>query len=419
MSQKRGLLGQILLERELVAESDLEQALARQVLQGGRLGSNLVERGSLSIEALANALSYQLGVAAADLQRATIDESALATLPAAICDKYKILPLRLHERTLHLAMQDPQRRDLVDHLSAALRVHIQPYVVPQLRLLYALERFHRIPRPKRYLREPAANVQQGKQDERRAYLAATVDAQPTNQTDRAGVTSSAHVIAPPPSAETPPHPGVDPLSTGAATSEFQLVFLDDVERPSPRDDKAASQELEIDVAVEAHDAVTSQGTVVSAREVIEQLDRSTDRESVATALVRPLSADTTLSLLLLPRGPLAVTVAASGGALPIEQVRALVVPLDAPSLLRRAIEQERAVAGAVPDDPLLPMMATYLRAPCAQSAVTVPICVDQRIAHILCVQYAGALESTRIDELSDVATAAAKAYGRLIELARP
>lgn len=419
----RGLLGQLLVQREIIAESDLEEALSRQVIHGGRLGSNLIEQGSVSIEAVADTLSYQLGVPAADLQLVMIEESVLATLPAAICDKYKVLPLRLQGGTLHLAMQDPQRRDLIEHLSGALRVRIQPYVVPQLRLLYALERFYGIERPKRYLRARKPVAEQADAPAREAqrnYLAATFPAgdQPAvrpSATSTLKGTDEGGARAQPASntgAGSKQQRPSDPPAPRSGTEEFQLVYLDDVPRaqlPTQESPRLASSPSAAPVGTQ--EAVAP---LASVDQLVRQLARASDRQSIVTSLVQPVFAQTTLTLLLLPRGELAIALAASGTDLPIEQVCGLVVPLHAPSSIQRAHQQRAAVRCDARQDAIQPMMATYLRAPAPVGACVVPILLSGRVVNLLCVQTSAPINDADVAALERIAKAGATAYDRLI-----
>ena len=59
------LLGEMLLSDGTLRPDQVEEALAAQVINGGRLGTNLVELGHLTEEQLARALGKQHGVAAA------------------------------------------------------------------------------------------------------------------------------------------------------------------------------------------------------------------------------------------------------------------------------------------------------------------------------------------------------------------
>ena len=83
-------LGQVLLRMGLVSLEQLEEATERQVSCGGRLGSNLLELGYLSEEALAKTLSIIHGVPYADPARLErIDPRILLLISADFATKQK------------------------------------------------------------------------------------------------------------------------------------------------------------------------------------------------------------------------------------------------------------------------------------------------------------------------------------------
>lgn len=375
-------LGELLVQRGVISDSDRNDALSRQVIHGGRIGSNLVELGAVSIEAVADALGIQLGVPAADLRGYKIPPHTLETIPPAVCQKYMILPIRLDDTTLHLAMQDPKRRDLIEYLVSALQIRIQPYVVPQLRLLYLLERYHGLQRPKRFLREKETTVT----DERRTYLEPTVDP--------ASVTTS------PSSAEIPKPPATQ-------TSQYE----DDATGTGSHRVIPTTEEPER-VATAAEEPRQFDRQPLDA--VLDELAQATSREAIVTSLVQPVVPHTTLSLLLLPRGELAVALAASGTSLTPKQVHAFVVPLKGPSTIKRAYLEHAGVCCATTEDPLQQMIATYLRTPVPRWACVVPVIVGGQAVHLLCTHLASETASGAVDMLLKLAEAGANAYGRLI-----
>jgi hypothetical protein len=103
----RTLLGEILLERGLITQGDLAQALKIQVGGLRRLGHILIRMKCITDEHLTEALSEQLGlpvVAVADEAR----PGAETLLPRYLCRKYSVLPLSLESNNvLRLAMADP------------------------------------------------------------------------------------------------------------------------------------------------------------------------------------------------------------------------------------------------------------------------------------------------------------------------
>ena len=148
--------------------------------------------------------------------------------------------------------------------------------------------------------------------------------------------------------------------------------------------------------------------------LVGRIVRAQTREEVVTGLVQPVLPDTSLSLLLLPRDNLAVALAATGTVLTAEQVRALVVPLDRPSLIKTALDERKPAVGSADDDRLQAMMAGYLEAPPPVSACVVPICLGRNVVNLLCVQFRSPADRQATKALGELADAAAAAYARLI-----
>ncbi|MBK6847257.1 MAG: GAF domain-containing protein [Proteobacteria bacterium] len=388
----RPKLGELLLQNGLITAEQLSTALQSQVVNAGRLGSNVVELGFTSVDALSDLLAFQLGVPAvgpADLSAP--DPRVLAAIPAAICGKYKLLPFRLLGQTLHVAMQDPLREDVLEYLRAGLRVEIKPYVAPQLRLLYFLERYYEIPRPKRFLRQPGSTAPH---DERRTYLQPTVAAPVA--------TPAASPVPPPAPAAAPAAPARPRLPGGSVSGSFELVYLDEVPR-------AAANEA-FDVEVELPDATAA----VAGDELLARIDQATTRETLIQALVEPVTESVTLSLLVLLRNEMAVGLAAWGTPLPQKQVRGLVVPTNTPSLLQRATASRAPVRGTGREDDLQAMIATYLRAPAPQACCVVPVMLLQRVINLICVQSKTPLTDHDVALLQRIGEHAAAAYERLV-----
>lgn len=399
----RPKLGELLLQNGLITAEQLGIALQSQVVNAGRLGSNVVELGFTSIDAISELLAFQLGVPAvgpADLS--AIDPSVLKAIPAAVCGKYKLLPFRLLGQTLHVALQDPLREELLEYLRQGLRVAIKPFVVPQLRLLYFLERYYAIPRAKRFLRQPGTAPPR---DERRTYLQPTI-ASPPEPTQGAPATTAAPepLLEPPPlPAAAAPAPSRPRLPGGSGN--FELVYLDEVPRPEAND--------AFDVEVELP-AATATTPVSAGDALLARIDEAGARDALIKALVEPVADDVTLSLLLLLRNEMGVGLAAWGTALPQEQVRGLVVPLNAPSLLQRAIATRAPVRGQAAEDGLQTMIATYLRTPDPLACCVVPVLLQERAINLLCVQSKRPLEDQTVALLERVAEHAATAYQRLV-----
>ncbi|MFC1609388.1 hypothetical protein ACFL6C_00380 [Myxococcota bacterium] len=144
MAQK---LGEMLISRGLLTPEQLYQALQSQGQVGGRLGTCLVELGFLTEHQLATTLSQQLGIPFVDAsQVANIPSNAVALVSRELAEQYRAVPFQLHDRVVHVCMSDPADLGQVDELSFRLNRPVKPFVVTEVTLNYALERYYNIPR---------------------------------------------------------------------------------------------------------------------------------------------------------------------------------------------------------------------------------------------------------------------------------
>ncbi|MBI5846367.1 MAG: hypothetical protein HZB31_00165 [Nitrospirae bacterium] len=145
-------LGEALIKNSIITRDQLKKALERQVIFGGRIGSNIIELGFIKENEMLSFLSSFFKVPAvkvADLN--AIDPEVIATITAEFADKYKILPFRKDRNRLHAAMLDPRSLSTVDELRFLIGLDIIPYVITELRLLYCLEKYYDLKRDLRYI----------------------------------------------------------------------------------------------------------------------------------------------------------------------------------------------------------------------------------------------------------------------------
>ncbi len=145
--------GERLLALGLVAPQALAEARQAQQLQGGRLGTTLVQMGVLNLDVLARALGEHLGVPVAeDTHFEDSHSSVLTRLSADLAERCAAVPLYEADAGLVVAMMDPRDPRLVREVERAVGGPIQACVAPELRVHYWLEKHYFIPRPNFYLR---------------------------------------------------------------------------------------------------------------------------------------------------------------------------------------------------------------------------------------------------------------------------
>jgi len=136
-------LGEILLDEGLVTEGQLMAALDEQVARGQSLGRTLVEIGVLSEGQLVAALARQVGMEFIDLDDYPVDRMAVATVPAALCRRYTVLPIAIQNGTLILATADPGNVVAVDDVRTMSRMPVTPVVATYENLTRAIDRYCR------------------------------------------------------------------------------------------------------------------------------------------------------------------------------------------------------------------------------------------------------------------------------------
>src|SRR2546421_1717992 len=152
-------IGDMLVGRGLITQEQLDDALFAQRQFGGRVGTNLIELGYISDDELAACLSEQLGVPYVKAQAlGAVPREVIARLPKPMAEKYRAVPLRYQAGELHLALADPQNFAHLDELNFALTSRIRPYVVTEVALNYALERYYGIRREARLMQAAATGL---------------------------------------------------------------------------------------------------------------------------------------------------------------------------------------------------------------------------------------------------------------------
>ena len=98
-------LGKLLIEEGMVDQAQLDEALAAQKREGGKLGSTLIKLGFLTEEALYYFLSVQLDLEFIEVLELAPDMVRL--IPANLAHKYGVVPFRRDETSFTFLSPDP------------------------------------------------------------------------------------------------------------------------------------------------------------------------------------------------------------------------------------------------------------------------------------------------------------------------
>lgn len=160
MAQKTQI-GKILLEKKMINQSQLGEALRRQHSTGGRLVSNLLDIGAATEGDLLQVLSEQMGIPAVDLARTIIPLSALQFVPESVAVAAKILPLKFDDERIFLAVCDPNDKQTLDEVTFVTGKKVEAYVAIERRLVATIRAAYDL-----FKRDPKTTYYRGEHAER-------------------------------------------------------------------------------------------------------------------------------------------------------------------------------------------------------------------------------------------------------------
>lgn len=131
-------LGPWLVEKGLITEAQLAEAAKDSQL----LATAILSRGWAAADRLLPLLSEYYGVPSVRLQDAAADPKALEQVPMKVATHYKVLPLRLANSTLTVALGNPQDVRLLDELRLVLkqRYTLEPVLAAEPEITQAIQR---------------------------------------------------------------------------------------------------------------------------------------------------------------------------------------------------------------------------------------------------------------------------------------
>ncbi|MCK4993659.1 MAG: Flp pilus assembly complex ATPase component TadA [Candidatus Omnitrophica bacterium] len=139
-------LGDILIKQELLKKEQLEYALEEQGKKGGKLGEVLVTMEFVSETDIASALSKQLGVLFASLEkgllRPNLHQGLEKIIPHDYARFHKVLPLSKHLNTMTVAMVDPLNLITIDDLMKMSGCDVNVVVATLADMNQALDDFY-------------------------------------------------------------------------------------------------------------------------------------------------------------------------------------------------------------------------------------------------------------------------------------
>ncbi|MDX1902424.1 MAG: ATPase, T2SS/T4P/T4SS family [Gammaproteobacteria bacterium] len=141
--QKKVQLGQLLIKKGIITDDQLKAAIEKQILTGDRLGQVLVDLGFVKEDELLKLLAQQLEIPFIDVRNYSLDPETVALLPEMHARRYRAIVLHQDEKSILVAMADPE--DLVAHdkLQDLLKKPIEIALASEDDLLRSIDMMYR------------------------------------------------------------------------------------------------------------------------------------------------------------------------------------------------------------------------------------------------------------------------------------
>lgn len=136
MAKRR--IGELLIERGLITDNELEFALDMQKLNYEKLGEVLIENKIVTPEDIAQTLATQLDVDYVDLNKRNISSDMARVVKRNTARQNHLVPVQKQGDTLFVAMEDPLNYFAMDEVRKATNLRVVPLIATKAAVEHAI-----------------------------------------------------------------------------------------------------------------------------------------------------------------------------------------------------------------------------------------------------------------------------------------
>ncbi len=407
-------LGELLVAEKLITADQLEDAIEAQCLYGGRIGTSLIELGYLDEEEIARTLSRKLHLPYIEQELLMkIPSEVIDLMPQKLACKHLAIPCRLEKKRLYLAMSDPTNLTTIDALAFRLGFIIVPVVVPELRLMLALQKYYHLElSPRFYSLSQRITTKRRKTTSRSAPSPKTPGKQSRTEPPLLEVTDEDIVDTSNPDEENWPLLGEKDTLDDLSDAEYQeLINMPEHLRQDPSD---------ASVKAGADRQVTLEVAKLSAEEqhpfalLCKSLLTAENRDDIADAIIDYLSSIGKGVALLMVKGETATGWKAAFAGEPLPDFSQLQIPLNQPSILQTVADSKSCYLGPLPHDSNNLHLASFFTQQPPEMVLLMPLLLRGRLVSILYLQETDTSIQQQLPEIQKLAAKAAMAFEMLI-----
>lgn len=136
-------IGELLLERGIISQEQLDEALKVQKESKKLLGEVLVDLGYATEEEVMVCLTTQYGVPYLPLESYEIDAEIINSIPPELAKKYHFVPIDKMGNLLTIVTSDIIDQDVLKEIEAVVGCKIQGFVTTNSALKKAIEKYYK------------------------------------------------------------------------------------------------------------------------------------------------------------------------------------------------------------------------------------------------------------------------------------
>jgi hypothetical protein len=398
-------LGEILVQEGSCAPRAVRDALQNQAIFGGRLGTNLLELGAVTEEALARALGRRLGVPSlwGELH---VDPRASALLRRDVADRHDVVPYLVADRKVAVLCADPTDLAMLDEVAFATSKGVHAIVVPEARLWALLRQTYGFERQLRGIDVDFATLSQPGSPSARAAgpVALAGDLMDEGAFEALyaprGAGDEEEVLE---------LSDADLFTAASVAPGLAAKVLSTLEGPGHR----PPAHLGPDATRRREDPEPSP---LAFADAVRFLDGVEERNAIARTVLRYARSKFRRTLLLTVNGDVAAGWAGIGDGLDAERVRAIRLALGRPGILDTVVTTRAHYLGPIPKTESNVRLLKSLGGGVPGNAFLVPILALGRVVNVFYADNGrgGVLDSSDLGELLILSTRIAQGYAALV-----
>jgi len=134
-------LAETLLEEGIISPKQCEEVLDENRNTGRRISDLLVEKGFITEGVKVNYLKKILHLPIVRLKGLEIPREILGIVPFEIASKYHVIPLKVEDNLLTVALDDPSNPVVIDNLKMVVNMEINPVLSPTPEIRDILQKY--------------------------------------------------------------------------------------------------------------------------------------------------------------------------------------------------------------------------------------------------------------------------------------